>query len=88
MKSAGSRWTAGTCILRPSNINCLPCWWKQGQGVSTRAHQQQVWGYQYTEDSQSLRVFIGNIRRKIEKNTAKPRYIMTEVGVGYRFADE
>ena len=49
---------------------------------------KQVWGYEYTEDSQSLRVFMANIRRKIEKNTAKPRYIMTEVGVGYRFADE
>lgn len=49
---------------------------------------KQVWGYEYTEDSQSLRVFMANIRRKIEKNTAKPRYIMTEVGVGYRFVDD
>lgn len=49
---------------------------------------KQVWGYEYTEDSQSLRVFMANIRRKIEKDTARPRYIMTEVGVGYRFADE
>ncbi|MEG1157890.1 MAG: winged helix-turn-helix domain-containing protein, partial [Christensenellaceae bacterium] len=38
--------------------------------------------------SQSLRVFMANIRRKIESDTARPRYIMTEVGVGYRFADE
>lgn len=49
---------------------------------------KQVWGYEYTDDSQSLRVFMANIRRKIEKDTARPRYIMTEVGVGYRFADE
>ncbi|MEG0784418.1 MAG: response regulator transcription factor [Christensenella sp.] len=49
---------------------------------------KQVWGYEYTEDSQSLRVFMANIRRKIESDTARPRYIMTEVGVGYRFADE
>lgn len=50
--------------------------------------QQQVWGYDTTDDYQSLRVFMANIRRKIEDNTAKPRFILTEVGVGYRFADE
>ncbi len=49
---------------------------------------KQVWGYGYNDDSPSLRVFMANIRRKIEKDTARPRYIMTEVGVGYRFADE
>lgn len=49
---------------------------------------KQVWGYEYTDDSQSLRVFMANIRRKIEQDTTRPRYIMTEVGVGYRFADE
>jgi two-component system KDP operon response regulator KdpE len=31
---------------------------------------------------------MANIRRKLEKNPAKPRYIFTEVGIGYRFADE
>ncbi|MFA6940643.1 MAG: winged helix-turn-helix domain-containing protein, partial [Clostridiaceae bacterium] len=35
-----------------------------------------------------LRVFMANIRRKIEKDPAQPRYIMTEVGVGYRLAYE
>ncbi len=49
---------------------------------------KKVWGYEYVDDSQSLRVFMANIRRKIEKDTTRPRYIMTEVGVGYRFADE
>lgn len=49
---------------------------------------KEIWGYGSTEDSQSLRVFMANIRRKIEKDTAKPRYILTEVGVGYRFVDE
>ena len=50
--------------------------------------QQEVWGYETTDDYQSLRVFMANIRRKIEDNTAKPRFILTEVGVGYRFVDE
>ena len=47
----------------------------------------QVWGYEYTEDSQSLRVFMANIRRKIEKNPASPEYIFTEIGVGYRMLE-
>ncbi|MDD2483717.1 MAG: response regulator transcription factor [Eubacteriales bacterium] len=47
-----------------------------------------VWGYSDNDDSQSLRVFMANLRRKIEKNTADPKYIRTEVGVGYRFAEK
>ena len=50
--------------------------------------QQEVWGYDTTDDYQSLRVFMANIRRKIEDNTANPRFILTEVGVGYRLVDE
>lgn len=49
---------------------------------------KKVWGYASAEDSQSLRVFMASIRRKIEKDTSHPRYILTEVGVGYRFVDE
>ena len=48
---------------------------------------KQIWGYASNEDSQSLRVFMASIRRKIEKDTAHPRYILTEVGVGYSFVD-
>ncbi|WP_425499419.1 response regulator [Anoxynatronum sibiricum] len=47
---------------------------------------RQVWGYE-TCDTKSVRVYMANLRRKIEKNTANPQYILTEVGVGYRFAD-
>jgi two-component system KDP operon response regulator KdpE len=39
-------------------------------------------------DSTTVRVFMANLRRKIEKDTAHPRFILTEVGVGYRFSDE
>jgi two-component system KDP operon response regulator KdpE len=49
---------------------------------------KEVWDSSLDNDVQSLRVFMANIRRKIEENPAKPRYIITEVGVGYRFADE
>lgn len=49
---------------------------------------RNIWGYHTCDDSQSLRVFMANIRRKIEKDSSHPRYILTEVGVGYRFVDE
>lgn len=49
---------------------------------------KEVWGSYIESDMQSLRVFMANIRRKLEKDPAKPRYIITEVGIGYRFADE
>ena len=49
---------------------------------------KEVWGNYLESDTQSLRVFMANIRRKLEKNPAEPRYIITEVGVGYRFTDE
>ena len=48
---------------------------------------RQIWGYE-SGDTKCVRVFMANLRRKIEKNTASPQYILTEVGVGYRFADE
>jgi two-component system KDP operon response regulator KdpE len=49
---------------------------------------KKIWGSYLESDTQTLRVFMANIRRKLEVNPAKPRYIITEVGVGYRFADE
>ena len=49
---------------------------------------KNVWGYNSFEDSQSLRVFMANLRRKIEEDSSKPHYILTEVGVGYRFIEQ
>ncbi len=48
---------------------------------------RQIWGYE-GGDSKSVRVFMANLRRKLEKDTAHPRFILTEVGVGYRFSEE
>jgi len=45
---------------------------------------KEVWGPSHTEDSQYLRVFIGQIRKKIEDDASRPKYIVTESGVGYR----
>ena len=48
---------------------------------------KELWGPQSRGSNQILRVNMANIRRKIEKNPAEPRYIFTEVGVGYRMAE-
>jgi two-component system KDP operon response regulator KdpE len=45
----------------------------------------KVWGTDQQQDAAKLRVFINQIRRKIEEDPAQPRYIVTEPGVGYRF---
>ena len=48
----------------------------------------EIWGSAMGNETQSLRVFMASLRRKIEKNPAQPEYIYTEVGVGYRLIDE
>lgn len=48
---------------------------------------KEVWG-PYTNENQTLRVNMANIRRKLEVNPAEPKYIITEVGVGYRMTEE
>lgn len=49
---------------------------------------RQIWGYDETGDTRTVRVFMANLRRKIEHDTTNPRFIFTEIGVGYRFSDE
>lgn len=48
---------------------------------------REIWGPNKAYDNQILRVNMANIRRKIEKNPAEPKYIFTEVGVGYRMIE-
>jgi two-component system, OmpR family, KDP operon response regulator KdpE len=47
----------------------------------------KVWGPEYRDDSQLLRLYVTYLRKKIESDPANPRYILTERGVGYRFVD-
>ncbi len=47
-----------------------------------------VWGGDYTEQGEYLRVFVGQLRKKIEPNPSAPRYLLTEPWVGYRFNSE
>lgn len=46
---------------------------------------REVWGPAYQHDTQTLRVFVAQLRRKLGDDPARPRYILTEPGIGYRF---
>lgn len=59
-----------------------------GKVLTHQFIQKKVWGYETNDEYQSLRVFMANIRRKIEPNSSHPLYILTEIGIGYRFAEE
>lgn len=59
-----------------------------GRVVTHDAIMTQIWGPYMEEDNRILRVNMANIRRKIEANPAEPRYIFTEIGIGYRMAED
>ena len=49
---------------------------------------REIWGEPYAQDTQTLRVFIGQLRRKLNDDPAHPRFILTEPGIGYRFRQD
>lgn len=57
----------------------------QGKPLTHRRLLQAVWGPDYGEETESLRVVINQLRKKIEPDPARPKYILTEPWVGYRF---
>ena len=56
-----------------------------GKVLTHRTLLKHIWGGDYTEQTEYLRVFVRHLRKKIELDPAKPRYILTEPWVGYRF---
>lgn len=56
-----------------------------GKVITHRMLLQQVWGPEHVDETQYLHVFMSQLRRKIEPQPARPQYILTEPGVGYRF---
>jgi two-component system KDP operon response regulator KdpE len=56
-----------------------------GKPLSHRRLLQAVWGPEYGEETENLRVVINQLRKKIETDPARPKYILTEPWVGYRF---
>jgi two-component system KDP operon response regulator KdpE len=57
----------------------------RGKVITHRSLLAAIWGGNYTEQTEYLRVFVGTLRKKIESNPAQPQYILTEPWVGYRF---
>jgi two-component system KDP operon response regulator KdpE len=59
-----------------------------GQIVSHRTLLRRVWGPEYGKETEYLHVYVGRIRRKLEKDPSSPRYIITEPGIGYRLMSD
>lgn len=75
--------------LTPTEFNILTVLVKRaGRVVTHRQLLVEVWGAEYAEHTHYLRVYIGNLRAKLEADPTAPRYLQTEIGVGYRLAVE
>jgi two-component system KDP operon response regulator KdpE len=53
--------------------------------LTHQAILKEVWGFGYVGQTQILRVFVAQLRKKIEDDPAKPKLLITESGIGYRF---
>jgi two-component system, OmpR family, KDP operon response regulator KdpE len=58
-----------------------------GRVVTHQYILKEVWGYGYIEQTQYLRVFVAQLRKKIEDNPSRPSLLITESGIGYRFGE-
>jgi len=76
-----------------SDVRLTPTEWQmlevlvrnRGRLVTQRQLLREVWGPQYQTEANYLRVYAAQLRRKLEPDPAKPRYLLTEPGMGYRF---
>jgi len=59
---------------------------QRGKVLTHRELLREVWGPTHVESSHYLRIYMGHLRQKLEADPAQPLYLLTEVGVGYRFA--
>ncbi len=72
--------------LTPTEFNLLVYMMRHaGKALSHRSILQNVWGPEYGEEAEYLRVYMGKLRQKIEKDPLNPEYLLTERGIGYRF---
>jgi two-component system, OmpR family, KDP operon response regulator KdpE len=78
--------SAGEVRLTPTEWHLLEVLVRHpGQLVTQRQLLQEVWGPAYSTETNYLRVYISQLRRKLEHDPTSPRHIITEPGVGYRF---
>jgi two-component system KDP operon response regulator KdpE len=75
--------------LTPKEFDLLVYFIKHsGKVLTHRTLLSALWGGNYVEQNEYLRVFVGNLRKKIEPDAATPRYILTEPWIGYRFHEK
>jgi two-component system, OmpR family, KDP operon response regulator KdpE len=61
---------------------------RNGKVVTHRELLRSIWGVEYGDEREYLRVLISQLRHKIEDNPLRPKYLLTEPGIGYRFASD
>ncbi|MHA7277840.1 response regulator [Arthrobacter sp. HLT1-21] len=84
---------ARTAIRGDAEVRLTPTEWKivdllvasPGRLISGRQLLLEVWGPAYAKELQYLRVYLNQLRKKLEPDPARPRYFITESGMGYRF---
>jgi two-component system KDP operon response regulator KdpE len=88
--------SAKKVVVRGQEVRLTPTEWhlvevlvrNAGRLVTGRQLLQEVWGPQYGSETNYLRVHMGHIRRKLEPEPSRPRYFITEPGMGYRFEND
>jgi two-component system KDP operon response regulator KdpE len=84
-----ARGSAGEIHLTPLEYRVIECLARHlGSIVMQRQLIGEVWGPERLDDSRSLRVCIKNLREKLERDPQKPRYLLTETGLGYRLRSD
>ncbi|NJN44576.1 MAG: response regulator transcription factor, partial [Anaerolineae bacterium] len=82
-------WVDGELVsLRPTEYRLLYHLVQNAGLVLT--HDQiliKVWGYEYRDEPHYVRLYVNYLRKKLEKDPANPKYILTERSIGYRFVD-
>ena len=82
-----------SCTVRPVPVRLTPTEWRiltvlvqhPGRLVTGRQLLQDVWGPGHERKTNYLRVYLAGLRRKLERDPAHPRHLLTEPGMGYRF---
>jgi two-component system KDP operon response regulator KdpE len=85
--------TVRTADGRPSSIRLTPTEWRLLEALVTRPGRlvpqrqllAEVWGPGYAVETNYLRVYVAGLRRKLETDPSRPRHLLTEPGMGYRF---
>jgi two-component system KDP operon response regulator KdpE len=72
--------------LTPKEFSLLALFVRyEGRVLTHQFLLKEIWGVGHADQNQYLRVFIAQIRKKIEDNPVRPKFLLTESGIGYRF---